>query len=138
MSREGISHHSHIEWKVRWKYCCYECGIPLCIHYELKNIDINEFVDTLITFKKFRPTLWYGQHFYYKFYGLKLKRVCFVCFNGFSKVNLSSLRAREIGKKIRVEKTPKFVLYEWYKSFDRFLRRPDRQEYLLKNNNLLV
>ena len=138
MSREGTSHHSPVEWNVRWKHCCHECGIPLCIQYELKNIDKNEFVDALITFKKFRPITWYGQFFYYKFYGLKVKRVCFVCFNGFSRVSLSSLRNREIGKKINVGKSPKIVLLEWYKSFDRFLRRPDRKEYLLKNNNLFV
>ncbi len=124
-----------MDWKATWKYNCYECNRPLCIYFILgPNIDKIDFMNSLFTYKKFNPILSSGQIFFYKFYGLKVKRVCYCCFKGLFRPKFNQIMNREIGKRMMYcKKTDELTVYhEWLKGFDRFFRRKDKHEYMIE------
>lgn len=125
-----------MDWSASWKYTCYECNRPLCVYFTLgEAVDKYDFVVSLFTFRTFKPIQSHGQLFFYKFYGLKARRVCYCCFKGIFRPSFTQLKKREIGKKIMYcnKRDELKVFYEWLKDFDRFFRRTDKHLYMLEN-----
>jgi hypothetical protein len=70
----------------------------------------------------------------YKFFGLKVRRVCICCYEGRpERVPINMLNRREVmGKQIRIRSGSKSdrQIYDWFESFNRFINRPDINDIL--------
>ena len=112
--------------KVGWLYTCYMCSCPMNVYC---------IFDEMSTFKYFRSFAGHRRFclennvFLYKFFGLKVKRVCYGCY----KVKKPNLAMREIGKRtpfINNSKTREDI-YNWFSDFNEFLMKKDLDLCLL-------
>lgn len=113
---------------VKWEHVCYTCRCPLNIYVETK-FD-RKILNRLINFYNLRPIDFSMNTPMFKFFGLKVRRVCVGCY--YCKP-IIDIRKRECGlpgatKKHRLSKSFKEV-YEWFESCSRFLWRSDAEEY---------
>ena len=70
----------------------------------------------------------------YKVFGLKARKVCLMCFdNQPHRIPIGHIAAREVtGNKFTISCGSKTTneLYNWFESFNRFINRPDIDEYV--------
>lgn len=75
-------------------YCCI-CQCPLEPYIKTNNYEKRELVRK---YKKINPLFLINNDQYLKFFGLKVKRVCYSCLKTLKKPSQEILRSREIGK----------------------------------------
>lgn len=106
-----------------WDYRCYQCHNPINLRFEYETEDQ---VDAFIKFKKQLVFSTVHNSMFYKFYGLKVKRVCYSCFSNKIHVSPKILRDREIGLKVKMvdksySKTENNI-FLWNRLFRRYLK----------------
>jgi len=110
---------------VKWEYVCYECRCPMDLTLVIHE-PLGQFMRDYGTWCYLRPFTLCLNTSHYKFYGLKVRRVCASCF---SKPKRVSIVDRESGiKKIRrreeVSRTREEV-HEYFSDFVEFRKRKD-------------
>ena len=80
--------------KLFWLYTCHQCHCPLDIHYHFDTYD--EF-KLMTKYKKLFPFFLDANASMYKFYGLKVYRVCTYCFKNKVVYNPRKDALRQIG-----------------------------------------
>jgi hypothetical protein len=109
---------------LKWINECYSCSCPL--NPRIHTNDVYE-RNTIREYRKIRPIFMFNNEEYYKFFGSKLKRVCYPCFLNSYKIHPSTLRKREYGMLKQIYKTPKSKTKEellyWFEGLKRHLSR---------------
>ena len=67
-------------FNINWEYTCYECKCPMHVKLTVRNEDYTLFIRDFTTWAYLRPFCLHRNIAYYKFYGLRLRRVCIVCY----------------------------------------------------------
>lgn len=115
-----------------WYYQCYVCDCPLDPKIRTRDKDNKAFIKY---YKHIRPLFTYNNAKYYSFVkGLTVKPVCYSCFLNKPKVDIKSLKKRELGLKTSIvqkskSKTKDEIMF-W---FDGLLRRAMRNGLDIKN-----
>jgi hypothetical protein len=132
-----MSHH----WKfnVSWCHTCLTCHHPIDIIITITSS--NRELDSLfwkryINFIKLRPSNMSLSGKMYKIINLKAYRLCKSCYNTKAhKVNHVNIMNREIyGKRIhpRSESLNSDQIYDWFESLNRYVHRPDADDYVVQ------
>ena len=123
------------KYKIEWCHTCSFCEHPLdvIVNFEQPEDDIMLFWKRYYNFRKLVPRDMTLNETYIKIVNLKGRRVCKWCYeNKPHKIDYRKLMVRETtGKRIApVSKSlSNKEIYDYYESFDRYLRRPDADDY---------
>ena len=117
-------------FNITWKHTCFECCCPLIVKM---TITVNKedkfclFCRDFTSWCYLKPFCLLRNNYYYKFYGLVVKRVCISCYH--YPMRRISLLNREIGKKVTMNKIIKSKtsqeIYNYFNSFVEFRKRSD-------------
>lgn len=120
-------------FSVEWKNVCYLCQNPVNIKV-CPYVPSEKFVECFRVFKELRPIMFIHNLSIYKFFGMKIHRVCMSCYEGQpERVPIRYLMLREItGKQMRVSSGSKSAgeLRDWFKAFNDFMNRTDLDDIL--------
>ena len=110
---------------VKWDYTCYECCCPMGVKLVLCGDDT--FFRDFGSWAYLKPYHLYMNTSIYKFYGLRLRRVCISCYFNPKRVNI---RDRETGIKRVVrgdeERSKSYDdIKEYFEDFVQFRQRKD-------------
>lgn len=111
---------------VNWDHLCYECQCPMDLTLVIKEPTINLFFRDYGTWCYLRPfSLCYNTS-HYKFYGLKVKRVCISCFINPRRVSLVDRESgiNRVRHRVNRSRTCEEV-YEYFSDFIEFRKRKD-------------
>lgn len=118
--------------RLKWSGYCNICSSPLDIRiistggYEL---------DLAHTYKIMKPRDWDMNEPWYKFFGIKCRRVCVACSLNINAVrkNHHKLRERETGTNFfpKYRSVTMDELNEWWNEFKSFCQRPDVSQYII-------
>ena len=118
---------------VEWKNVCYLCQNPVNIKV-CPYVPSEKFVECFRVFKELRPIMFIHNLSIYKFFGMKIRRVCMSCYEGQpERVPVRYLMLREItGKQMRVSSGSKTAveLRDWFRAFNDFMNRSDLDDIL--------
>ena len=122
-----------IGFKVQWTATCHVCQNPLDVRLYPKH-SYDEFLSYILKFKIMYPFVLINNTSIYKFFGLKVRKVCISCYvREPQRTNLVTLTQREVsGKRIRIRtdsKSPREI-YNWCDSFNRFINKPNLNELM--------
>jgi len=116
---------------------CFSCNAPLDPYIKSNNYEVRELIRQ---YRRIKPLWLYNNEMYYKFYGLKLKRVCYSCFINIKKPNIKVLRDIEIGKLKPLPKKSlamnKTSLLLWYDSLRRYISKKFKNKQMIVYNNI--
>ena len=111
---------------VTWDHMCFECCAPLKVKLVCKGENFDEFFRVFGSWSYLRPFHLYYNVGMYKFYGLKLKRVCITCYFTPERV---CLRDRECGIKRVVSQEVRSKsceeIKEYFEDYTQFRKRQD-------------
>lgn len=127
------------QWKfdVYWPHVCSCCKHPLDVIIYLKDDDNNReiFWKRYFNFNLLKPCNFLLNKMRIKIVNLKARRVCTWCYeNKPYKIGVRELILRETtGKSLvpRSQSLSKEEVYDWFESFNRYVRRPDADDYLV-------
>jgi len=123
----------YTRFRITWKHRCYLCQNPLDVQIQ-PTLPTTWFIICLRTFKQLYPFGFINNLSIYKFFGLRVRRVCICCYEGRpERVPVNMLNRREVlGKKIRIRSGSKTErqLYNWFEAFNRFINKPDINDIL--------
>lgn len=86
--------------RICWYSECYVCECPLNPRIRTRDKDNKAFIKY---YKRIRPLFTYNNSRYYSFVGgLSVKPVCYSCFLNKPKIDIKSLKMRELGVKTRI------------------------------------
>lgn len=121
-------------FSVTWDHVCFECRCPMGVNLFVQGEPMSTFFRDFGTWAYLRMyfSLVYNSSMY-KFYGLKVKRVCLTCYFEPKRVNL---RDRETGIKRVVradyERSKSCdEIKEFFEEFVRFRKRKDLEECIV-------
>ncbi|QIG59728.1 hypothetical protein [Dishui Lake phycodnavirus 3] len=118
--------------KLFWKHECYQCECPLDVHYHFESY--REFKQ-LIKYKYMFPLYLKLNRTMYKFYGLRVRRVCKWCFQDKVTYNPRKDALRQIGviRNIcpRSKSKTKEEIGAWFYMFQRFMEKNRLSECLV-------
>ncbi len=110
-----------------WLYECFECQCPMDIGLRVSDTDYSKFIRDYGSWCYLRPFVLCHNSSFYKFYGLRLKRVCRSCFVEPKRVNLvhreTGTPRQVVTKRDRSKSTDE--IREYFKNFVAFRRRKD-------------
>lgn len=89
----------------RWERQCFQCGRPVDVYFD-DNGCLDTMIKSMAFFIKNPIDLDYNVSLL-KFYGMKVKRVCFGCFQNKLHFNPNVMRERETGMKPKRQILPK-------------------------------
>ena len=126
-------------WKfdVFWPHVCSFCKHPLDVTIHLvHDVEKREiFWKRYFNFKKLRPCNFSLNKMYIQLLNLKARRVCKWCYeNKPYKIGVRDLMNRETtGRSLapRSKSLSSSEVYDWFESFDRYVRRADADDYAL-------
>ena len=110
---------------MRWDYVCYECQCPMDLTLIVRE-PLRQFMRDYGTWCYLRPFSLCLNTSYYKFYGLRVRRVCVTCFNKPVRVSLIDRECgiKKFQRRDRRSKTHQEV-YEYFSNFIEFRKRKD-------------
>lgn len=128
-------------WKfdVFWNHVCSFCKHPLDVTIKITDDDNNceIFWERYYNFSILKPCEFSLNNMYFRFENLKARRVCKWCYeNKPYKINFRKLMNRETtGKRLapRSKSLSTEEIYEWFESFNRYVRRSDADDYSVFN-----
>ena len=130
MSHQSVS----TKFNIRWMNNCFLCGCPLDIRI-IPDDPSDLFMRRLSNFIQLMPINFLMNTQIYKIFGLKARKVCYGCYLSEPYKNpLCILRNREVGAsrfKIKTISLSRSSLYSWFESFNRYLNRPDADDYVV-------
>jgi hypothetical protein len=111
---------------LKWEYVCYECQCPLNLTLTIKESKLKLFLRDYGTWCYLRPFSLCKNTSHYKFYDLKVKRVCASCFSNPIRVSLVERESgiKKIYKREERSKTHQEI-YEYLSDFMTFRKRKD-------------
>lgn len=119
---------------VTWQNVCYCCYNPLDIKCIIRGVDSN-FVDAYLSFCGHRPFRLTLNISFYKFFGTKVKKVCYACYCTLKlRCKHKFIMNHEIGKNASMRypvSVSKHEIYDWFYDFTQFLGRKDLDQCLL-------
>lgn len=122
------------KFNVNWINTCFLCGCPLDIRI-LPDDPSDLFMRRLTNFIQLMPINFLMNTQIYKFFGLKARKICYGCYMSEPHKNpLCKIRNREIGVgrfRIKTISQSTSSLYSWFESFNRYLNRPDADDYVV-------
>lgn len=126
-------------WKfnVYWERVCWVCNNPLDIMIRLEyDAQKNRlFWKRFFNFKILLPNDIHLNVSYLSVVNMKARHVCKHCFkNKHHKKVFRNVLSREINGKSPIPRSKSMTekeVYNWFESFNRYLRRPDADEYML-------
>ena len=116
-------------FNIKWKHTCFECSCPLAVKMtitvdESKKFEL--FCRDFRTWCYLKPFCLIRNTFFYKFYGLGVRRVCASCY--YHPMRRISLLNMELNTKqcaiVKRSKTSKEI-YNYFNSFVEFRKRSD-------------
>lgn len=120
-------------FEVKWYQTCYICNNPLDMMV-IPNVSSKEFLERFLAYRVMYPFEFMYNKSIYKFFGLKARKVCLMCFaNEPHRINPKRIALREVsGNRIRPMGESKTTeeLYSWFESFNRFINKPDIDDYV--------
>jgi len=116
---------------------CFGCNAPLRPYIKSNNQEVR---DLIRKYRRINPIWLYNNDTYYKFYGLKLNRVCYSCFTIIKKPSLKELRNIETGKckplpKTSLSLTRNYLLL-WYNSLHKYVSNNFRNRQMIVYNDI--
>jgi len=84
----------------KWKHKCFQCDRPVAVYFSM-NGDYG-LIRPFVNFYSKVPLSYKYNDMYYKFYGLKVKRVCYGCFKDKLKFNPRIEAQRSIGQPVQL------------------------------------
>jgi hypothetical protein len=122
------------KFNVNWINTCFLCECPLDIRI-LPDDPSDLFMRRLTNFIQLMPINFLMNTQIYKFFGLKARKICYGCYMSEPHKNpLCKIRNREIGVgrfRIKTISQSTWSLYSWFESFNRYLNRPDADDYVV-------
>lgn len=120
---------------INCKGFCFNCNAPLNPYIKSNNYEVRELIRK---YRRINPIWLYNNEMFYKFYGLKLKRLCFSCFTHVKKPSIKQLRFREIGKTKNLSVHPFSLKKEdilfWYQSLHRYVSKNFKNRQMVVYN----
>lgn len=113
--------------KVGWQYTCHMCSCPMNIYVIFDNITNYRYLKSFAGHN--RQFTLENNMVLYKFFGLKVRRVCFGCYT----TRKPNLFKREIGTRtpfVNISRTREEI-YNWFSDFNEFLNKNDIELCLL-------
>ena len=128
-----MSHPCRMDFNVGWNQCCYMCDAPMGLYFVPK-VPSKRFYGRLVNFMKLSPlkNMQYNSPMY-KFFGLRVRRVCAGCYYHRPRVNIAKRETGQCRPRQRNLSISKTELYRWCESLNRYLNRPDADEYVVRN-----
>lgn len=108
----------------KWRHKCFQCDRPVDVYFSMDGD--YRLIAPFFLFHSRVPLHYQHNKMYYKFYGLKVKRVCYGCFSNKLNFNPQVDLQRRIG--MRVQFLPKNYaktseeIENWNKMFSRYLK----------------
>jgi hypothetical protein len=110
---------------IKCKGFCKICNNPLNPYIKSNDFEIRKIIRK---YRKINPIFICNNDCFYKFFGLKLKRVCYSCFVRFKKPSMANIRDREIGaikdlqehKPLSLSSTE---IYTWFINLQNYVKR---------------
>jgi len=128
------------KFKITWDHTCSFCKHPLDIIIYLE-YDANQnklFWKRYYNFTMLLPSDVHLNKMYIKIVNLKARRVCKWCYdNKVHNVGFRNILNREVTGRSPAPRSRSLScqeVYNWFESFDRYLRRPDADEYVVKSS----
>jgi hypothetical protein len=116
---------------------CFNCNAPLNPYIKSNNYEVRELIRK---YRRINPIWLYNNEMFYKFYGCKLKRVCFSCFTHVKKPSIKQLLSREIGKTKNLTVQPLSLKKEdilfWYQSLHRYVSKNFKNRQIIVYNSI--
>lgn len=132
------------QWKfnVSWKHTCLTCGHPLDVSIAISSYnEYDLFWRRHENFTKLRPYDIDLNKRMYKIINMKAHRMCKSCYDAKAhNVSFNSIMNREItGKKLYPTSKSMSAgqIYDWFESFNRYVHRPDADNYIVGNDVLV-
>ena len=128
-----LSYTSFNMFTVNWEYTCYECACPLNVQIAVKEKNLKIFLRDYGSWSYLRRFCLCLNTVMYKFYGLRVRRVCFSCY---CNPKRPSVVNRECGiKMVRsscdVECKTYKEIYEYFEDFVAYRKRKDLEECII-------
>jgi len=109
---------------IKCKGFCTICNNPLKPYIKSNNRDIRQ---AIRKYRKINPIFVCNNDSFYKFFGTKIKRVCYSCFVRTKKPSISALRKQETGLIKRIQSVPLSLTSKeicfWYDNLKSFVKR---------------
>jgi len=112
----------------KWRNKCYQCGRPIFLYFDMYEYhnEEEEIIHKFNEFKKILPFSLYHNDICYKFYGLKLTKVCYSCYENKLLYSPKVQMLREIGQRVKFmhksyTKTEQEIK-NWNRLFMRYLK----------------
>ncbi len=111
------------DFKVKWGKTCYMCGCPMNLSV---SFDYDpDFIKYIINYYNIVPIDFSNNLPIYKFFGMKVRRICMACYENPIKHIHTNIRRRELGMRHNlrhqdISRTHKEI-YQWFEGFNRFI-----------------
>jgi hypothetical protein len=126
-----------VSFSIKWEYLCHECSCPMHIKLVTRDEDVSLFLRDFGSWAYLKPFSLARNTWYYKFYGLSLKRVCVSCFFRPKRFNVME-REHGIKKVGRPDFAPRSKtfreVYEYFEDFVAFRNRRDLDACIVKKS----
>jgi hypothetical protein len=124
-------------FNVSWKRTCLTCHHPIDVIITItSHHDYDTFWRRYVNLSDLRPSTMDLNDCMYKIINLKAYRMCKSCYDAKAhKISFKSLMNRELyGTKLcpKSNSLSAEQIYNWFESFNRYLHRPDADDYVVQ------